>query len=812
MREAVKAGRMSAADIDAALTFVADAHEGIIVFDGFDRLSFANDMAKDHFGPILLTADRPLEALIGALFGERAPRAMIVFKRACRLHRDRDFTFRLKLKGESFRIHVRTLRTGGVVMALSAQNHSARALERRERQIAALAGIFARLTEADHAGAWHIDRFGEPIALGPAFAETEPPPAEVPASEMADRLWRMGLAKLRDAVSAFGEAAEFVLLAGDGSRHFATMTRRTDGGFVLVHMAHPHTAAPVPTPVSKRIEIAVEEMALGLCIVGPDNKMQFCNAKFSELYELPDHQVHAGMDLNEIAALDQMAGLQVVEEDIPMSDLVGRLGDYDTSIHRTLKLASGRYIAVQLQPMPGGGFVSTHLDITEQKASEDRIRHMAGHDPLTDLPNRANFSDHLTLAMARAHRGEHMALLCMDLDHFKMVNDTFGHAVGDQVLREMSTRIKAATRESEVAARMGGDEFTVLIGPIERPDHAAIVAQHLIDHINAPLVIDGHSLGVGVSIGIAIAPDDGATETELLRNADLALYRAKSEGRGVFHFFEPGMDRDIRQRRDLEAAIRTAIDTEEFELVYQPLLDIESTRVTGFETLLRWNHPTLGAIGPDKFMNVAEETGLIVPIGRWVLENACQAATRWPEHVRVTVNLSSAQFVEMELVNSVRTALSDSGLRPDRLELEITESLLLRDPERNIKILHQLRATGVRISMDDFGTGYTALSYLREFPFDRIKIDGGMIAEVKPDSPSNRIVAAMIGLAGSLGMDMNAEGVENETQLDFVREFGCREVQGYLFSPPLPLNLATDLLSATEGTAAQLAGIKLIAG
>ncbi|MCB1516288.1 MAG: EAL domain-containing protein [Hyphomicrobiaceae bacterium] len=810
MREAEKAGRMSAADIDAALTFVADASEGVIVFDSLDRLSFANDMAKDHFGTIALTSGRTLEEVLRTLFGDRSQRALIVFKRACRLYRRKDFCFRLELRGEPFHFRARMLQSGGFVLALAAPGLPSITRDRQNRQIDALRNVLQSLHGHVSLGAWQVDRFGQLHNLGPSV---ELAAARTSSEGSAPPLFDQALADLRNDVTGFGQIREFAQKAEDGTWHLFRLGRQDEGGFSVVHaLQQGFVAGPMPSGTPGRIEQAVEEMALGFCIVGPDNRMQFCNRKFSELYEFSPEQVHAGMDLNDIAALDEMKAMQVVEENIPMSDLVGELGDYDTSISRTLKLRSGRFIAVQLQPMPGGGFVSTHLDITEQKASEERIRHMAGHDPLTDLPNRTNFSDHLSLAMARAHRGEHMALLCMDLDHFKMVNDTFGHAIGDQVLKEMASRIKTATRESEVAARMGGDEFTVLVGPIERPDHAAIVAQQLIDHINVPLTIDGHSIGIGVSIGIAIAPDDGATESELLRNADLALYRAKSEGRGVFHFFEPGMDRDIRQRRELEAAMREGIESEEFELVYQPLLDIESTRITGFETLIRWNHPTLGAIGPDKFIPIAEETGLIVPLGRWILQNACQAATNWPEHVRVTVNLSSAQFVEMELVNSVRSAVQESGIRPDRLELEITESLLLRDPERNIKILHQLRATGVRISMDDFGTGYTALSYLREFPFDRIKIDSGMIAEVKPESPSNRIVAAMIGLAGSLGMDMNAEGVENETQLDFVREYGCREAQGYLFSPPLPLNLATELLGTTEGKAAQIAGVKLIAG
>jgi len=454
---------------------------------------------------------------------------------------------------------------------------------------------------------------------------------------------------------------------------------------------------------------------------------------------------------------------------------------------------SGRTIMMQHHPMKDGGWVSTHEDITEQKQNEARIRHLARHDALTDLPNRIEFLEQMAKTEAGLARGEKAAVLYIDLDHFKAVNDTLGHAVGDEVIKQASARLWGTTRETDVLARLGGDEFALLMRPIDGADAAARVADRIIKAIGAPMHINGQQIEIGVSVGIAVGPGDGVKTDTLVKNADLALYRAKSEGRSTYHFFETGMDAELQQRRSIEAGLRLALQREELRLVYQPLLGLGENRVSCVEALLRWDHEGR-TISPVEFIPIAEETGLIATIGEWVLREACKTAASWPGDVRVAVNLSPVQFKSRELVSMVKSALSDAHLPASRLELEITESLLLADNDTNLKALHDLRAMGVRISMDDFGTGYSSLSYLRSFPFDKIKIDRSFMREITTRKDDQAIIKAVIGLGQSLGMTTTAEGVETEDQLDMVRSFGASEVQGFLFSPPLPLAALNNLL------------------
>ena len=454
---------------------------------------------------------------------------------------------------------------------------------------------------------------------------------------------------------------------------------------------------------------------------------------------------------------------------------------------------------MQHHPMKDGGWVSTHEDITEQRQNEARIRHLARHDALTDLPNRIQFLEEMAQAEAGISRGEMAAVLCIDLDHFKAINDTLGHAMGDAVLKQVSARLWGTTRETDILARLGGDEFSLLLRPIEGPRDAAIIAERIIKAVAAPFSINGHQILIGASVGIAIAPSDGVTTDALMKNADLAVYRAKSDGRSAFHFFESGMDATLQQRRVIEAGLKLALPNKELRLVFQPLVGLAENRITCFEALLRWDHPERGAISPAEFIPVAEDTGLIVPIGEWVLREALRTAATWPGNVRVAVNLSPIQFKNRKLFEMVRSALSDAGLPPTRLELEITESLLLADSEETLETLHQLRRLGVRIAMDDFGTGYSSLSYLRSFPFDKIKIDRSFMRDLAKKGDSLAIIKAVIGLGHSLGMSMTAEGVETEEQLNAVRDQGCNEVQGFLFSPPMPPAAVQALLEATGG-------------
>jgi diguanylate cyclase (GGDEF)-like protein len=451
---------------------------------------------------------------------------------------------------------------------------------------------------------------------------------------------------------------------------------------------------------------------------------------------------------------------------------------------------------MQHHPMKDGGWVSTHEDITDQKQQENRIQFLARHDGLTELANRTRFIEELAAAEAAIGRGDQVGVLYIDLDHFKGVNDTYGHATGDRVLKQASARLWGTLRETDLLARLGADEFALLLRPIERPADAAAIGERVIRSMSSPFNVDGLQIQIGASVGIAIAPQDGDSADALMKNADAALYRAKNEGRSTFHFFERGMDASIRRRRELEQGLRQATARGELRLEFQPLVDLKDNRITCLEALLRWDHSEEGPIPPAEFIPVAEETGLIVQIGEWVLREACRAAMRWPTAPRVAVNLSPVQFRKGRVYEAVAAGLSESGLPADRLELEITESLLLAENEPTLETLHRLRALGVRICMDDFGTGYSSLSYLRSFPFDKIKIDRSFMRGLGRAPDSIAIVRAVIGLGHSLGMSVTAEGVETEEQLGAVREQGCDEVQGFFFSRPLKPEAVNSLLAA----------------
>jgi len=439
------------------------------------------------------------------------------------------------------------------------------------------------------------------------------------------------------------------------------------------------------------------------------------------------------------------------------------------------------------------------VDVTERKAAEARIAYMAHHDALTNLPNRVLFHERLNALLARVRRnGESLAVHCLDLDHFKGVNDTLGHPIGDELLQTVAQRLSKCLRDSDMVARLGGDEFAVVQFPLDGPHDAGALANKLIEVVSEPYDVHGHEFVVGGSIGIALAPGDGEQADVLLRNADMALYRAKAEGRGSAHFFEPEMDRRVQARRLLELDLRKAFAHGEFELFYQPLVNLNANAVSGFEALLRWRHAERGMIGPAEFIPLAEEIGLIVPLGEWVLRQACTEAMRWPDILKVAVNLSPAQFRSRGVVKAVLTALAYSRLPPDRLELEITESVLLGETDANLATLHQLRELGVRISMDDFGTGYSSLSYLRCFPFDKIKIDRSFVKELSERPDCVAIIRAVAGLGLSLGIATTAEGVETSEQLERVHAEGCTEVQGYFFSPPRPASQLGDLIAPLE--------------
>ncbi len=427
-------------------------------------------------------------------------------------------------------------------------------------------------------------------------------------------------------------------------------------------------------------------------------------------------------------------------------------------------------------------------DISERRRAEERIRHLALHDPLTGLPNRALFGDRLTEALshARRHEDSMVGVLCIDLDHFKEVNDTLGHSGGDALLRTAADRLRGCVRQDDTVARLGGDEFAVIQRAIDAAETAGALAKRIIETLSSPYEIDGRHVVVGGSVGIALAPTDDVEPDELLKKADRALYRAKERGRGAFRFFEPEMDAWLEARRLLEIDLRQALARGELELYYQPLVALPSGAVTGFEALLRWHHPSRGMIPPDAFVALAEDTGLIVPIGEWSLAQACADAASWPDELRVAVNLSAVQFKRGNPTASVLSALRTSGLRASRLELEITEGVLLQDGDATLAKLQQLRSLGLSIAMDDFGTGYSSLSYLRSFPFDRIKIDRSFVSDLGKRRDCEAIVRVVADLGVSLGVTTTAEGVETAEQLARVSAEGYDEAQGYYLGRPIP--------------------------
>ncbi|WP_430911096.1 EAL domain-containing protein [Methylobacterium sp. sgz302541] len=550
-----------------------------------------------------------------------------------------------------------------------------------------------------------------------------------------------------------------------------------------------------------RLDAALDNMTQGLCLYDAQDRLIVVNRRYGEIYNLAPGTITCGMHATEVVDLCITAGNHpgLDARDVIFADVDSGLGSQEARTY-IQHLGDGRVIAIEKRPTDEGGFVATYEDVTERRHAEARIAFMSRHDTLTDLPNRHMLGEHIEQAVAQAGRDGGFALLQLDLDDFKPVNDAFGQAVGDELIRAAANRLAACVREIDVVARLGADEFVVLQRGIERPEDSAVLARRIVEILSAPYALSDHTVTVGVSIGITVAPGDGMIAEKLLKNTAVALDRAKAEARGSFRFFEPDMDARLQERRQLEHDLREAVANEAFEVYYQPIYDLGSERIGGFEALLRWRHPVRGPVSPAVFIPVAEEMGLITPLGEWVLRKACAEATRWPEDLKIAVNVSAVQFSSANLVDAVCDALGQSGLVGRRLELEITESVLVANPHSTTAILHSLKQLGVRVSMDDFGTGYSALSYLRSFPFDKIKIDQSFVRDLCEPDGSGFIVRAVIGLGASLGMTTTAEGVETEEQLERLRDEGCDEVQGYFFSPPVPASQVAGILERWNRT------------
>ena len=536
-----------------------------------------------------------------------------------------------------------------------------------------------------------------------------------------------------------------------------------------------------------QFDTAINNMSQGLCFFDADHRLIVCNDRYIEMYDIPPGKVGPGTPLKEIVDLRfEIGSFPAMSRDeyLRWRTNVAVSNEAKDSI---VELRNGKTYKIRHRPMPDLGWVATHEDITEQRQAEVKIEHMAHHDALTDLANRVLLNERLEQALAHFHGKQMVAVHHLDLDQFKAVNDTFGHPAGDKLLRIVADRLRAMVRETDTIARMGGDEFVIVQAPVADPADATTLAQEIIAWISEPYDIDGQQAMVGTSIGIAVSPGDGDAPDKLLRNADLALYRAKGNGRGTFRFFEPAMDEQMQARRIMEQDLRKALPAGEFELYYQPVVNLESNEISGFEALLRWNHAEHGQVPPSTFIPLAEEIGFIVPLGEWVIREACLAAARWPEHLNIAVNISAVQFRGSSLMSVIVNALAASGLHPTRLEIEITETVLLQDREATLAVLHQMRALGIRIAMDDFGTGYSSLTYLQSFPFDKIKIDRSFVKDITENAGSLYIVRAVAALANGMGMAATAEGVETAEQLDRIAAVGCTEMQGYLFSKPLPI-------------------------
>jgi diguanylate cyclase (GGDEF)-like protein len=573
-------------------------------------------------------------------------------------------------------------------------------------------------------------------------------------------------------------------------KHISTSLQKI---FVRALIAREREAA-----LASQFDTALNNMPHGLAMFRADGPLAVMNHRFGKMMNLSDDFVQRGADVSDICAACVAAGtmsetsagliLQEVEQS-RASEIITT--DPDISKNRSLSWT--------FQPMAGGGTVMLVEDITARKDAEARISHLARYDELTELPNRLNFRDEIGRLLAAQQGAEQLsALLFIDLDQFKQVNDTLGHPCGDQLLCAVAERLREMLRPEDFVARFGGDEFVVFQQNIHSPDDAAGLARRIVDRLSERYKIDNHLVEIGASIGIAMTSRGVGADT-LLKNADMALYRAKADGRGTFCFFREEMALVVEARRILELDLRKALANEEFELFFQPLVNLKSGRISTCEALLRWNHPIRGTVSPTDIIPVAEDMGLIVDLGRWILRKACMECMKWPEGVSVAVNFSPQQFHQRDVLSEVRYALEVSGLPANRLEIEITESSLLRNTQLTHDVLSQLHSLGVRISLDDFGTGYSSLSYLHNFPLQKVKIDRSFLEGIDSDRPLT-LLRGVARLSADLGMSVVVEGIETNEQLELISADGAvTEAQGYLFSPPVPAVRVRQLLNASHG-------------
>jgi diguanylate cyclase (GGDEF)-like protein len=555
--------------------------------------------------------------------------------------------------------------------------------------------------------------------------------------------------------------------------------------FVTRHLKREH----------RRLDVAVNHMTQALLLFDPSERLVICNRRYLEMFELSPDTVKPGYLLRDLVRHRKETGsfsgdvdeyCSVIREACKIGEVVQTLAS----------IPDGRWMQVVNQPLAEGGWVSTIEDVTEQRRSEERTIRLAHYDTLTDLPNRALFLKRLDEEMRQCGESNQLAVLFLDTDEFKTVNDSLGHHVGDELLRSMARSLQTCLGAKEFVARLGGDEFAILAPGVKGREDVLSLVHRVYEAIRQSHDCAGHQLTVDSSIGVAMAPTDGSCSDQILQNADLAMYEAKSSGRRTYRFFEAGMEKKAKERRLLETELRKAIEAKQIEVYYQPIVDLHHNKIVGCEALARWNHAERGYVSPAEFIPVAEQSGLIDELGDYVLRMACTEAAGWSHHIKLAVNISPIQFKSGLLALKVVSALAESGLSARRLELEITEAVLIGDDEAALKILHELRAIGVRVALDDFGTGYSSLSYLRRFPFDKIKIDRSFISTLTQEGGSSGIVRAVVAMASEHKMVTTAEGVETEEQRKMLRQLQCGEMQGFLFSPARSSKDVRELLHA----------------
>jgi diguanylate cyclase (GGDEF)-like protein len=548
----------------------------------------------------------------------------------------------------------------------------------------------------------------------------------------------------------------------------------------------------------ERLDVAMNTMTAGLLLFDRDERLIVCNRRYIEMYKLSTDVVKPGANFRDVIQHRYDTGSLSEDVDAYCEGVLASLDKTHTSVVET---SDRRLIEIKNQPGASGGWLATHEDVTDRIRAEERIARMAHYDALTDLPNRVLMREHLERRVGKLKDGEPFAVFYIDIDEFKNINDSLGHQIGDELLRHAAECLRSCVNANDLVARLGGDEFAIIRAGSADPSELAVLAEQILAALRVPVMCQGQQIGADASIGIAIAPLHGDTADDLLKHADLAMYAAKSEGRHTFRLFTAEYDANARQRRQLEHDLRQALGGGQFEVYYQPLVDLATDVVIGCEALLRWRHPERGMVSPAEFIPVAEDIGLIGEIGEWVLEQACTEAAGWPDNIRVAVNVSPLQFRAKTLALKVAEALAKSGLLPGRLELEVTETVLIRDDDQALAILQQLRELGVRIALDDFGTGYSSLSYLHRFPFDKIKIDRAFINDIGKAEGTSAIVQAVVHMASARQMVTTAEGVETDAQREILRKLGCSQMQGFLFSPAVPALQARDLVMSRASAA-----------